>query len=256
MAVTKKIASKDAAKQSSKAELPVINDEIFKLKIDRETQQFFIEGLDNYGKFDEVTLRPLDMRNKIVAYTDDFKVKAESTLYRDLKEATDSQGNAAKDEAGKICGRVIWKNLTDKLSEENKASNKEQAKFYAMVFGVASIPGKDPVLVDFRLGGTKFMEIINILKKIKDEKKEYNRAELKLKAYPNENPEFDWPELDITPDFSRELPLTGLEPLFDTIEGYVEFHNDGIRKKAEKYKAWKASGGKSNYNKPTSYKRK
>lgn len=252
MAVTKKLATK-APTTTAKAELPKITDEIFKLKIDRETQKFFIEGLDKYGQFEELILRPLDIFNKIVAYNDEFEIKSESTLYRELKDATDSQGNAANDRSGKVCGRIIWKNMTEKLSEDEKQHNKEQAKFYALVFGVADIKGQEPLLVDFRIGGSKFMEIINILKKIKEDKTEYNRAEIKLKAFKNE--EFDWPEIEIQTDFSRDLPLTGLEPLFDTVEGYVEYHNADIEKKAKFYQDKKA-GKTGGFKRSTSFKKK
>jgi len=230
---------------TAKAELPENANEIFKLKIDRETQKFFIEGLDSYGKFDEVTIRPLDTLNKIVAYNDEFEVKAESTLYRELKQATDSWGGKAGD--GKLCGRLLWKADTNKLSDEEKQANKEKAKFYALIFGIATVYGKKPVLIDLRVGGSKFMDVISILNKIKQDKKEYNKAELKVKAYPSED--YDWPELEFMPDFSRELPVTGLEPCLETVEAYIEKHNSDVEKKAQKHTEWKAS-------KSTSFKRK
>lgn len=249
MAFTKKIATKE-----NTAELPKVTDEIFKLKIDRESQKFFIDGLEKYGQFEELLLRPLDMLNKIVAYTEDFEVKSESTLYRELKSAKDSQGKSASDKEGKVCGRVIWKNLTEDMSEDEKATNKSKAKFYVMLFGVATVKGQEPVLVDFRVGGTKFMEVINLLNKIKEDKGEYNRGEIRLKASPSE--EFDWPELEFMAEFSRDLPVTGLEPLFDTIEGFIEYHNAGIEKKAKFYQDKKAGKVTGSDYKKSSYKKK
>lgn len=246
-----KVVKKESTME--RAELPKITDEIFKLKIDRDTQKFFIDGQDKYGQFDEVTIRPIDMLGKIVAYKEDFEVKSESTLYRELKEAKDSQGGAASDKTGKVCGRIVWKPMTSKLSPEEQEENKSKAKFYTLIFGIAYIGKLEPIIVDFRVGGSKFMEVINLLKKIKEDKKEYNKAEIKITAKKNE--EFDWPELEFAADFSRELPVTGLEPVIDTIDGYVEYHNEGIAKKAEKYKTWKESGGNSTYKKNTSYKR-
>ncbi len=248
-----KIVSKSQGPE--KADLPENIDEIFKLKIDRDTQEFFIEGLDNYGKFSELTLRPLDVLNKLVAYNEDFEVTKESTLFRQLKDAKDSVGGDATNKDGIVCGRVVWKNLTSKFSEDEISTNKSKAKFYALVFGVAYVKGHEPVLVDFRVGGAKFMDITNIMNKIKDEKKEYNKAEIRIKATPND--EFDWPEVEYMVAFDRELPMTGLEPLYDTIEGFIEYHNAGIDKKAKAYAEKKANRGSgSGYKQKTSFKRK
>ncbi len=246
---------KKAVKEASqsKAELPKITDEIFKMKINRETQQFFIDGLEAYGQFDELTIRPLDILNKIKAYNEDFEVTSESNLYRTLKEATDSKGNSASGKEGKVCGRVVWKNLTDEFSEDEKQENKEKAKFYAFLFGIATIKGQDPILVDMQIGGKKFMEIINLVDKIQKEKGDYNRAEIKVTAHKSE--EFDWPELEFTLDFSRELPIDGLSPLLDTVEGYVEYHNSGIEKKAREYLDKKAGKTVNTFKKKTSFKR-
>jgi len=241
-------------KETIKAALPENVNEIYKLKIDRNSQQFYIEGLDDYGKFGELILRPLDVLNKLVAYDENFDVKSESTLFRELKDAKDSVDGAASNKDGVVCGRIVWKSLTDKLDKAAKDVNKSKAKFYVLVFGIAYVKGKDPVLVDFRVGGAKFMEITNLLNTIKKDKKEYNKAEIRIKAIPSSD--FDWPEVEYMLELSRELPMTGLEPLYDTVEGFIQFHNAGIEKKVKKYldyKAQKAAGG--GFKKPTSFKR-
>lgn len=237
---------------TAKVGLPTVTDEIFKIKVDRESQKFVVDGQEAYGKFEEFTIRPLDIYTKIVAYNDDFEVTHESTLFKDLKQAKDTRGCAATDKEGKICGRVVWNNLTSTMSKEAKEENKKKAKFYALLFGIAKIGDNEPIIVDFRIGGAKFMEVVDLMKKIKADKKEYNKAEVNVKAFPNENEGFDWPEMEFTPDFSQELPVTGLDELFDTVEGYIEHHNNNIAKKVEFNK--NKAANKGSYKAKTSFK--
>lgn len=248
-----KVAKKTTVKETaaSAAALPTATDEIFKLKVDSETQKFFIDDESNdWGQFDSFLLRPLEMYTKIVAYNEEFKVKAESNLFQNKKEAIDTWGNAATDKPGRICGRVIWNNLLEDATDEEKAANKAKAKFYVLIFGIATVEGHDPILVDFRIGGVKFMDAVNILKRLKDDKGEYCKGEIKFVAKPSD--EYDWPDITLSADFSRNLPMEGLEPLFETVEAFVQEHNAQIVKKAEDFKTYAANKPKPK----TTFKRK
>ncbi len=241
--------TKKAIEPSTTAELPKITDEIFKLKIDKDTQKFFIDELEDYGQFDEFTLRVLDSANKLVAYNDDFEVKNETHLFKRPDEAHDAQGGIG-------CGRKLFRRETEGFSEDEKAANKAKANWYTLVFGIATVNGKPPVLIDFRIAGGAQIEANNILNKIKADKKEFHKAEIRVKAFKND--EFDWPKLEFTGDFSRELPVSGLEPLFDTVEAYIANHNEKIDEKAEKYKTYKAgrTSNGSSYKKNSTFKKK
>ncbi len=245
-----KVVIKDKQDSTTKAELPKVSNEIFKLKINPETQKFYIEEQDSYGEFEEVTIRPLEFYNKIKAYDEDFKVKSESILYQQLKDAYDSRGRAASDNEGVVCGRIVWKSKTKDLSEDEKEENKSKAKFYCFIFGVASIKGKEPILIDFQTGGATFMDVIQLVEKIKKEKGDLYKGEIRIKA--NHNDEFDWPSLEFMPEFSRDLPIEGLEPFFDTIEAYVQQHNERIDKKIEEFNNPK----KKPFVKKSSFKKK
>jgi hypothetical protein len=48
-------------------------------------------------------------------------------------------------------------------------------------------------------------------------------------------------------DFTRELSVVGLAPLFDTIKAYVDKHNSNIEYKAKQYQE---NGGKKKPGKP------
>lgn len=214
--------------------LPTETDEVYKIKINRDTQKFFVDERSDVGEFSSFKLRPLEIMTKLKSYTEDFEVSTETTLFKDLKEAFDSRGNSAK-ENGKLCGRLIWKKDTDALSEDMKKVNKDKAKFYAFIFGIAYIEGKSPMLIDLQVGGGKYMEVVNLMKKIKADKGDYSMSEILVKAYKSE--EYDWPELEFMLSPDAQTSIGNLEELCDTIDNYITAHNARIVKKIEKNKA-------------------
>lgn len=258
MAYTKKAKPEASAVQVAK--LPTNREELFRVKVNKDTQKFYVEGQEEYGEFSEFILRPTDVLKKLVAYKEkdgELTTAAESTLFYESKDAEDTWGNDS--ESDKICGRVIRPWAIKELSEDEKEENKSKAKYYLYLFGIASIGKNDPIIIDFRIGGSKFMEVMNLLDQIKKEKREYHNAEIKVTATKNKNADYDWPDINFMLDFTRELPLVGLEDVVETIEGYIADHNDKIGKKAQKYKAWKAgnSTNSGTYKKGgTSFKKK
>lgn len=221
---------------------PVEQNTVYKIKIDRDTQEFYVEGLEGYEGFTEFTFRTLEVFSKLKSYNEDYsKTEVESTLFAFSGDARDSRGSHVVRDGKTVecCGRVIPVELTKKMTPEAQQENKEKARWYTYIFGIAYVPGKNPIIADFQLPGNKQVEVNTILKKIKEDKKEYNRAELRFVA--EHNDEFDWPELEVTADFSRDLPVSGMEPFLDTIRAHVSQHNDAIDAKAAKYKKY---GGK------------
>lgn len=247
-----KVAAKNT-NATEVAKLPLITDKVYNIKVDRETQHFYIddEVLGSYiGLFTEMTFRVLDTYTKIKAYNEDFEVKKESNLFKYMSDAIDSRGEqviVGEDKARRClecCGRAFGV-ATENFSEEEKEDNKKKASWYTIIFGVAEIKGHAPVLCDLQLSGGVQMEVGGMLKKIRDEKKDYHKAEIKFKA--TENPEFDWPKIEAQIDFTRELSVIGLAPLFDTIKTYVDKHNSNIVYKAKQYQE---NGGKNKPGKP------
>ncbi len=217
--------------------LPTEQDTIYKLKIDRESQKFYIDDENiEYGEFDELTFRVLDTYTKLKVYNSDHsKTEMESTLFKFTGDARDSRGSHKQEEDAKtgelktysVCGRIMSTERTKAMTEGQKAVNKNAAKWYSYIFGIVSVPGQSPLLCDFQLSGNNIKVVGDILKKVKDEKRDYHRAELKFKAFKNE--EFDWPEIEVTGDFSIDLPVTGMEPYFDTIKEVQEVRWQALR---------------------------
>jgi len=216
-----------------KATLPLDTDTVYNLKVNKETQKFYIDDEDlDYGEFTEFTFRTLEVRNKLKAYDSDFKVKNETKFFSAPKDAADAQGGVG-------CGRKLYKNETKDMSEDELATNKAKASWYTYIFGIITPKGKNPIVCDYQIGGGLQMEVNSILNKVLDEKKEYHKAELKFNAVHND--EIEWPTVEVMADFSRDLPVSGLEPIYDTINQYITEHNDKIDVKAAKYKKF---GGK------------
>lgn len=204
--------------------LPKDADNMYNIKVNRETQKFFVDDEDlNFPEFTDFNFRVLDVYDKLVAYNTEFEVVNETTFFHNLKESKDALG-------GTTCGRKVYKNETDKLSENEKAINKKKANWYKYIFGIATVKGHPPILADFRLVGFTIGEVIKVLDKIKKEKSEVSRAELRFKAF--EETQYDWPNIEVTADFTKTLTVSGLEPFMDSISAYVKTHNSKILQRA------------------------
>lgn len=211
---------------SQEAILPKDSDTIYNIKIDRDTQKFYVDDEDlkqTLGYFTEFNFRVLESYDKFVSYNTMYEVTNETTLFQNLKDSKDALG-------GTHCGREVYKNNTQKMSEEQKRINDNKAKWYKLIFGIATVKGLPPFAADFRLSGKPKWDSTQIINKIEEEKKEKSRAELRIKAF--EEVEYDWPSLEITADFTKTLPATGLEPFYDLIHSYVKDHNSKILQKA------------------------
>lgn len=179
---------------------------------------FQIKGEEATYASEEVTLRVLAVRNKLIAWDVEGKTVTNESVLFTLDDLNDQ--NIPDKNGGNACGRSFasW----NKGSAFDRAAEGKKAKWYTYLFGEVTFPGKKPVVVNYRLTGSQSMDWGTIEKVIKDDLASHL---LKLQAVALEsNDKFAKPEYSIL--------QSGLDTVDSAsvvaIEEFIQAENDKI----------------------------
>ena len=163
---------------------------------------FNVYGTNLYAK--SILFRPLDSYNQVlrtVQKSGIWKTENETVLFKPGQQPIDIGGGVA-------CGRILSQSLQAEMTESERDLNRKKASFYTHLFGLAYFNNEEPVLVDFRLTGSKGMVVSNVLRQIEKEigKGKHTRYLLKFSLVSEKGSIH--PNLAVEPhDLSKELPV-------------------------------------------------
>lgn len=173
-----------------------------------------------------VRFRPLAYRNKLITMKqqgNDWKTLNETIFYTGREQPIDARGGIA-------CGRLLGKAVPEDWTEEKRKVNKAKATFYGFVFGLVEFPGEKPVLCNLRVPGGKAMQFSNVLNDLDNNHEGFERYYLNLKLASNpKDKSSPYPILEIEPDMSTVLPISGIKTYLNSISEFIEAHNKRIR---------------------------
>lgn len=177
---------------------------------------------ENYSA-DAVKFKPIDSRNKLIAWsTDGRQVLNESVLFDGIKKdqrIPDKKG-------GNACGRVFpaWEGVKS-FDKDRQTVEKKKAGWYGFLFGEVTFPGKPPVLAVYRITGTQCMDWGKV-EKMLGKRHEWPNTLLEIKAVGRAGKEhLATAEYRIA---QSGLEIQGIEGYKDEIESYIKRHNDVI----------------------------
>ncbi len=186
---------------------------------------FTLSGTKQYSK--SVRFRPLAYHIKMIAMKQDGKVwktTNETIFYTQTEQPIDARG-------GLGCGRLLGKAIPESWTEEQKKANKAKATYYGFLFGLVEFPGQEAVLCNFRIPAGKAVQVSNVINDLKKNHGgnfEAYMLNMKLATNPKDKSS-PHPILEIEPDLSTKLPLSGITETLRTIKAYIEQHNTRIR---------------------------
>lgn len=198
---------------------------------DIPAKTFTLIGSGEYSK--SVKFRPLAYYSRLLAMKQDgttWKTTNETIFFKGGEQPIDSRGGIG-------CGRLLGKSIPESWTEEQKKANKAKAAFYGFLFGLVYFEGKEPVLCNFRLPATKSYAVSTVLNELRAKHGDFTRymLELKLASNPRDRSS-PHPVIEIVPDVSKELPLSGLLEPLKAIKAYVDSNNSRIRENHQKAK--------------------
>lgn len=185
---------------------------------------FHLSGTKLYSK--TIRFRPLAFKNKLITMKQqgkDWKTLNETIFYNVGEQPLDARGGIA-------CGRLLGKAVPDHWNEAEVKVNKAKATFYGFLFGLVEFPGEKPVLCNFRVPGGKAVQIGTVLRDLADNHEGFARYMLNLKLASNpKDKSSPHPILEIEPDMSTVLPVSGIKDHLNSILEFVDTHNKRIR---------------------------
>lgn len=185
---------------------------------------FNLVGTDSFSK--TIKFRPLAFYNKLIAMTKDgtkWKTTNETIFYQ-KEQPVDARGGLA-------CGRLLGRSVPESWTEEQKRANKQKANYYGFLFGYVEFPNKEPVLCNFRLPAGKAMQISQVLNDLERNhggKFQVYRIDMKLITNPKDKSS-PHPVLEISPDLTQVLSISGTGGDLLQIKEYVTQHNARIK---------------------------
>lgn len=219
------LAEQKAKRATSTSTLPKMSqlainlDPVDKDGNDAPIGSFFIRDEAGYSR--AVTFRPLRCVTKymkIGKVKGQWKTENESIFVEGFDTAYDAKGGVA-------CGRVVGQ-LPAEWTESQKKDNMNKATCYAFLFGLVTLPGKEPQLVNFRASPAKAKAVRDAIRTVpKAEEIFYYNFNMKLVPVSGTI----HPNLEMVADFNNKLTRIAdiIEPM-KQVDTFIEEHNKRI----------------------------
>lgn len=193
-------------------------------KIDPDT--WHIRGEKQYT--DTVSFRPLRYKQKFIRMNQNekkqWRTDNESIFVEGFEPAYDVRGGLA-------CGRLIGK-LPEHWTEEQRQANFKKATIYGFLFGLVTLPGGEPTLVNFRAAPAKATVIREAISTRSLGGDEMYRYDFTMQLVPKKGEKFV--TLTMVPTLNNKHDsISDVLPYIKEIDSYIESHNNSIMKKRE-----------------------
>lgn len=212
--------------QQSMTQLAINDSSVDKDGNDIKPHTFNIRGGDVYSR--TAVIRPLRYYSKFIKQVQtngQWKIDNESIFVENpfTQNAYDLRGGIA-------CGRLVGKTPAN-WTETQKLDNLKKAVWYGFLFGIVTLPGAEPVLVNFRIPQSKTRAFGDALKLIgKEDMYKYNfNFTLKLEAGKK------FPIMEVAPDLAHKLDqVSDIIEDMKEVDSFVEASNARIMKQRER----------------------
>lgn len=178
---------------------------------------------------DTISFRPLRYTNKYIRMIKNGKIwksDNESIFVNNFDTAYDAKGTIA-------CGRIVG-TLPESWTEAQKQENFKRATCYGMLFGLATFPNEEPVMVNFRAAPGKakvIREAISPKTLGKDSRMYYYDYILLLEPEAGSI----HPNFTMLPNLNdRHTSIGDVIPYIEQADSFIEAHNSRIMKLRER----------------------
>lgn len=207
------------ASSAKMKQLAINTDLVDKDGKDITPSSFYIRDEGIYSR--TCTIRPLRYYSKFIKQVQQagqWKIDNQSIFVENpfRQHAYDARGGIA-------CGRLVGK-APSNWTEVQKTENYKKAIWYGFAFGIVTIPGGTPTLINFRIPQSKTRTFTDALALLDGKDMYKYNFEMKLSPVAGSN----FPKLEVTPVLATELDVSDIVPYIKEVDSFVKSANDAV----------------------------